>query len=382
MILEMMLLFYVTSRSIAYDAGLALKEIGEKEYLLIKAKSTLPQHGKCWHDALKDIKASCDNLNDREHSLLALQLTNCFLEDSGHITYDCFLNDEEAGRRKCIHDMSDRAFGAYNAFFTQATNICYFLNQEVWQSETDQTIKQLYRASSRMNQQLLEASAMQSAMLESQREGLMLQNELLHHGQQLGTVIKSSAETVTNMVSDFKENASEQRELLHQIFSHVHVFQNWIVGEVSWFQSIIFYTVGCILCGLFTSSKRTADARITVFVALSLNVVVERLLVQYYNKGNSDDAKIELSHITWIFRKIVLTFCTVTLIFTSFLYRDEQLENSKTLKRIEYQLKSLHDLKKPVRFSRRLAIRRQQESRELEELKLESLRSNRRLKDA
>lgn len=62
----------------------------------------------------------------------------------------------------------------------------------------------LYRASSLMNQQLLEASEMQNAMLESQKQGLKLQNELLHHGEQLGTVIKSSAETVNSMVSDFR----------------------------------------------------------------------------------------------------------------------------------------------------------------------------------
>lgn len=169
-----------------------------------------------------------------------------------------------------------------------------------------------------MNRQLMEASELQNAMLESQKQGLKMQDQLLHHGQQLETVITSSAETVNSMVADFKyvtydcenfflgkfytclitflflfrENASEQRELLHQIFSHVHVFQNWIAGEVSWFQSIIFYAVSCILCGLFTSSRRTSDARITMFVALSFNVVVERMLVQYYNKWNSDDSKV------------------------------------------------------------------------------------------
>ncbi|XP_012258157.2 uncharacterized protein LOC105687266 isoform X1 [Athalia rosae] len=374
---------YLIPHCFGYDAGLTLKETGEKEYLLLKAKSTLPHHGKCWHNVLRGIKASCDKLNDREHSLLALQLTNCFLEDSGHATYDCILTKEENDRRECIGEMSDRAFGVYSTFFTQAMNICYFLNQEIWQSETDHTIKQLYHASSRMNQQLLEASEMQNVMLESQKQGLKLQNELLDHGQQLGSVIKSSAETVTTMVADFKENASEQRELLHQIFSNVHVFQNWIVSEVSWFQSIVFYTVSCILCGLFTSSKRTAEARITMFITLSLNVVVERMLVQYYNKGNSDDVKIELSYITWMFRKISLTICVLTLLFTSCLYRDEQLENSKALQRIECQLGALYEMKKPtIRYSRRLALRRQQECEVTEEAKVERMtRSRRRLKD-
>ncbi|EFN86918.1 hypothetical protein EAI_11978, partial [Harpegnathos saltator] len=58
------------------------------------AKS-LSQHGTCWHAALQTLKNNCDKLNDHEHSLLALHLANCFLEDSGHNTYDCHLSQSE-----------------------------------------------------------------------------------------------------------------------------------------------------------------------------------------------------------------------------------------------------------------------------------------------
>lgn len=55
-----------------------------------------------------------------------------------------------------------------------------------------------------MKDQLLEASEMQGVILNSQKEGLRIQNELLDHGKELGTVLKTSSETVSNMVSDFK----------------------------------------------------------------------------------------------------------------------------------------------------------------------------------
>lgn len=55
-----------------------------------------------------------------------------------------------------------------------------------------------------MTEQLVEASELQGSMLEGQKEGLRIQNELLQHGQELGIVIKSSAESVNTMVSDFK----------------------------------------------------------------------------------------------------------------------------------------------------------------------------------
>lgn len=79
-----------------------------------------------------------------------------------------------------------------------------------------------------------------------------------------------------------RESAKDQKELLYEIFSYIRTFQNWIIGEVSWFQSIIYYTISCILCAIFSSAKRTTDARVILFIILSLNVTVERILVQYY----------------------------------------------------------------------------------------------------
>lgn len=360
------LLFLFIHEILANNGNTILKNLGEKEYSLIKAKSSLPQHGKCWHMALQTLQDSCDKLNDYEHSLLALRLANCFLEDSGHITYDCHLSQLEDERRKCINEMGDRAFSVYNEFYIHATHICFFLNHEAWQSEIDNTINLLFQVSSRMKDQLLEASQMQGVILNSQKEGLRIQNELLDNGKELGTVLKTSSETVNNMVLDFKESAKDQKELLYEIFSYIRTFQNWIIGEVSWFQSIIFYTVSCILCALFSSSKRTVDARVTLFSILSLNIVIERILVQYYSRTvpQSPDNKAQLLSTTWLYRKIALILCAITLICTYYYYKDKHLENCKTLQRIEQQLNviqktvALSNNIEPIRYSKRLTLRR------------------------
>lgn len=347
----------------ANNGNIVLKELGQKEYSLIKAKSSLSQHGKCWHTALQSLENNCDKLNDHEHSLLALHLANCFLEDSGHPTHDCHFSQSEDERRRCINKMTDRTFGVYKEFYTHATHICFFLNHEAWRSEIDNTINLLFQVSSRMKEQLLEASEMQGVILNSQKEGLRIQNELLDHGKELGTVLQSSSETVSNMVLDFKESAKDQKELLYEIFSYIRTFQNWIIGEVSWFQSIIFYTVSCVLCALFSSSKRTVDARVTLFTILSLNIVAERILVQYYNNTvrQSPDDKVQLLSTTWLCRKIALTLCGITLLSTYYCYKDRQLENFKALRRIERQLDVILTVPvsvEPIRHSKRLAMRR------------------------
>lgn len=62
----------------------------------------------------------------------------------------------------------------------------------------------LYHVSSRMKEQLLEASEMQEIILDSQKQSLQMQNKLLNHGKELGIVLKSSSENVNNLVKDFK----------------------------------------------------------------------------------------------------------------------------------------------------------------------------------
>jgi hypothetical protein len=55
-----------------------------------------------------------------------------------------------------------------------------------------------------MKEQLMEASQMQGAMLESQKEGLKIQNQLIDNGKELENVIQSSSQSVINMVFSFK----------------------------------------------------------------------------------------------------------------------------------------------------------------------------------
>lgn len=55
-----------------------------------------------------------------------------------------------------------------------------------------------------MKEQLLEASEMQEIILDNQKQSLQMQNKLLNHGKELGIVLKSSSESVNNLIKDFK----------------------------------------------------------------------------------------------------------------------------------------------------------------------------------
>lgn len=146
------------------------------------------------------------------------------------------------------------------------------------------------------------------------------------------------------MQNPSRDSVRDQKELLFQIFAYMRSFQNWIVSEVSWFQSIIYYTVCCILSALFSASKKTANARIALFATQSLNVILERMLVQYHNNNLEDTDKVQLVEAIWMVRKGTLLVCMANLFYTWYTYKDEQSESFKVLRRIEHRLESLHDI--------------------------------------
>ncbi|XP_058801858.1 uncharacterized protein LOC131670350 [Phymastichus coffea] len=366
----------------AWSGEVTLKNLGEKEFMRLKAKATIPYHGACWHHAVKAIKSSCDKLDDNEHSILALHLANCFLEDSGHVTYNCYTKHDNNDRRMCIHEMSDRAFSVYNEFYIYASHMCFFLYHELWQAETQETIKHLYHASSMMKEQLIKSSQMQNIMLESQKEGIKIQNQLLENGKELENIIETSSKSVANMVFSFKESVQDQKELLFQIFGYLRTFQNWIISEVSWFQSIIYYTVSCILSALFSASKKTANARVILFATQSLNVIIERMLVQYYDNipEHLNNDKINLVASIWLVRKTTLIICICSLLYHYCSHKDELVENYKVLQRIENRLDSIQYITgisktSAIRYSKRLALKRNKNTSECHENASEIIKS-------
>lgn len=64
---------------------------------------------------------------------MALKLTNCFLDMSGHEEYHCESDRKQNLRKICISNMSDRAFNVYTEFYTHTQNICWFLRGQIWQ---------------------------------------------------------------------------------------------------------------------------------------------------------------------------------------------------------------------------------------------------------
>ena len=110
---------------------------GQLHYNLVLRDSQMPRYGPCWKNALKELENGCKHLTDDVQRWLALHFTNCFLEKAGQTTYPC---DREKDISVCLSMMNNNGFTAFTNFFTHTQSMCYFLQTQVWQEETENTM--------------------------------------------------------------------------------------------------------------------------------------------------------------------------------------------------------------------------------------------------
>lgn len=110
---------------------------GQRNYDMVVRDSQMPRYGSCWKRALKDLEHGCKHLTDDVQRWLALQFTNCFLEKAGQTTYPC---DRDEDISVCLSQMNNNGFTAFTNFFTHTQSMCYFLETQSWQEETENTV--------------------------------------------------------------------------------------------------------------------------------------------------------------------------------------------------------------------------------------------------
>ncbi len=85
-------------------------------------------------------------MRDEDQQRLAFDLANCHLEQSGVMPFPC---KRSVPTSQCTSRMSDQpiAFNAYTQYFLHVDDICFYLQQQVFQDSTERTVSELYNAS-------------------------------------------------------------------------------------------------------------------------------------------------------------------------------------------------------------------------------------------
>lgn len=189
--------------------------MGKEKYEALKREASRPRYSKCWTDALLGLQVGCKGLTDDAQHRMAFAFTNCFLQKTGRETYSC---PKEAEMSSCAGSMTAEAYNTYTEFFTHTQNICFFLQAQIWQDETDNTISRLSDNSAQVAQQMEDSSLLQSDIIKKQNESIKNQEILLKHGNDLRHTLEESSVDVQKMLIEFKDSTSEQRAMIFEVF--------------------------------------------------------------------------------------------------------------------------------------------------------------------
>jgi hypothetical protein len=310
---------------------------GKMQYELVAREASRPRYGPCWRQALASLEAGCKNLDDEMQSRLALNFANCFLEKSGQNVFPCGVDTEISS---CLEDVDNNAFTAYSNFFTHTQNMCYFLQSQAWQEDTENTIHNLAANSALVSESLAESQKLQETIVMGQQQSLEYQKQLIENGSYLSRAIEASKGNVKEMLEEFKLSTSEQKTLIFEVFDRVSRLQNLVLSEVSWLYTVVFYSACLLAIYLITATRRTADARLWLFIILSINFAVERLVVKISLPSEGHEV-MDLSqvvhHRVWMVRHVAIGLGTIILAIIAIKFKDYNKINNTLLEEIKRQ---------------------------------------------
>ena len=189
----------------------------------------------------------------------------------------------------------------------------------------------------------------QEQIADGQRQSLEYHKQLVENGSVLSQAIENSRGSVKEMMEEFKLSTLEQRNMIFEVFDRVSRLQNLVVSEVSWLYTVVFYCFCLLVIYLVTATKRTADARLWLFLILTINFGVERLVInlslpdERSSRISSMDVDISdmINQRIWMVRNSAVFVSFMTLMMMAIRFKDYNLINNKLLEDIQKQNQEL-----------------------------------------
>ncbi|KAK3909454.1 Protein GAMETE EXPRESSED 1 [Frankliniella fusca] len=331
----------VVSMILSHDVPLrpremvSLLEEGRRQYNLVQSKTTMPAFGSCWKTAIARLQSGCQQLDDKIQSEVALSFANCFLEGAGLPRHDCHGSDKSLPAKKedCLKTMHDKAFIAYTEFFTHTQSMCFFVMSQIWHEETEKTIDR------QAIHQCCGCSKAVGGVGRASRGAFNASAKECCH----------SAGAFRKWCLSWKASTLEQQRLLSMVFHHLSTLQSWIVGEVSWVDSIAFYIPSFAFVYFLTSAQRTAKARVPGLLVLLFAGLVERFVSYILLSDGADGATFQPVDIVnerlrwwvWFVRRFAIAANILVLFITLYRYQDREEVMHKLLEQIRRQNEEL-----------------------------------------
>ncbi|XP_043204567.1 uncharacterized protein LOC122371878 [Amphibalanus amphitrite] len=338
-------LITVTFAALEMEPSQQSIEEGKQQYEMLTHKAQIPNFGECWTAALEELHRDCRHLDDVTQARLALRFASCFLQTSGLQPISCQEMDDV---RPCLRRLTDRQFDSYREFFTHTQNMCSFLQVQVWNRQTGRLISRLGSEAAAVAERLERSGTVQEDILRAQERALGNQQQLMDQGHRMSRDVDTWRENMQLMVQDFREQTAEHRDLILTVFDRLTSLQQLVLDRFSWFNSLAHYVAGVLLVYLLTSTARTAGARLWLFLVLTTNLALERLLAAYFISAESPlEARTAqqtgalLDSSVWLLRRAAVSVCLLILAVTVYRYRDLNVANNQLLLELHRQHREL-----------------------------------------
>lgn len=256
---------------------------------------------------------------------------------SGSEPLTCVNERTEALKRLCIKEMPDRAYHAYLEFFSDAQNMCYFLQHQMWHKQTEKTIDSLSRNSQEVSDKLKEASEVQSTLLNYQEQGLFVQQQLLERSANLSESLVASKQVIRKLVEDVTHSTNAHKGVLDELFKEFHLLHSWLVGRYSLLDKVLYYGISIVLIMVATSFSFTGPSRVYLILNLCINYLAELILPAI------TISTITLDSYAWTIRKLFIFSSILIFIYFIFKYEDKFERQMRMLAHIESQNRQIID---------------------------------------
>ena len=196
-------------------------------------------------------------------------------------------------------------------------------------------------------EKLEESQQLQHEIAAGQRDSLEYQRQLVENGTFLSQAIEASRGSVQEMMEEFKLSTLEQRNMIFEVFDRVSRLQNLVVSEVSWLYTVVFYCFSLLVIYLVTATRRTADARLWLFLILTVNFGVERAVIklslpsEQVTSSRTSAMDVQLGELVtarvWMVRNAAVFISFLTLAVMAFRFKDYNMINNQLLEEIRRQ---------------------------------------------
>ena len=243
--------------------------------------TTYAESSPCWRLALAELNSTCKALTEENQSRLALAFSNCHWERSGRETYPCPA-DASFKECTCKERMGDSAFLVYTQFFTHTSSMCYYLQSQLWQDKTENTVNLLSEASDVVVSKLDEALDYHRLLDHKQDESLNNQQLIIEQDKKIAESLDKTSTKMSETFREMQDKAERHNLLLDDSLGKllrgmdsVKWLLSFVLGEMIQLETVWFFLVAFLAA---TMAPQFGMSRLALYAVLGVYGFTEAML--------------------------------------------------------------------------------------------------------